>query len=365
MHGTTSVDSDSCAISETTVRLKQGNTVTRTTRRKSRNKKHLLALRHLLRRARLFRDYLYDYVRMSRHSSAVCNGDNREKLRALIIMRYHGIEKGLSLPSPRPGFGREKVAELIHMLNDYVAQHGLDYVAHTAVNALIAYEQFSGEDSLKDLCSEEELENLRSITTQAQGVSANFQAGALEVESRQLTDESRLSFEAFCRTRYSVRQFSDKEVAPELIQNAVRTAQKTPSVCNRQSSRVWIVSESDKIEQILQIGGGARGFDDHVKCLLIVTSDLSCFQSPGERNQCWIDGGMFAMSLLYALHAEGLGSCCMNWSKSRHDDLRLRRVMGISDPESIILIIGVGHLPERFAVARSARKPLSEVTRYW
>ena len=92
-----------------------------------------------------------------------------------------------------------------------------------------------------------------------------------------------------------------------------------------------------------------------------MTTDTYRFFSVGERNQCWIDGGLFSMSLVYGLHSLGLGSCCLNWSVEKEADQKLRRITGIPQSEVVIMMIGVGHLPEKLVVARSMRKPLETI----
>ena len=95
--------------------------------------------------------------------------------------------------------------------------------------------------------------------------------------------------------------------------------------------------------------------------LLLVTTDLTQFVTVGERNQCWIDGGMFAASLVYALHSLGLGTCCLNCSNDMAADRSLRIAAGIPDSEAVITMIGVGHLPDRLAVAQSPRRQVQDV----
>jgi nitroreductase len=138
-------------------------------------------------------------------------------------------------------------------------------------------------------------------------------------------------------------------------------AQKTPSVCNRQSSKVYVFSKAEDKQKVLSYQNGNRGFGDQASKVLIVTSNLEHFVSAGERNQCWVDGGMFSMSLVYALHSLGLGTCCLNWSVERQADQELRQVAGISDAEAVMMMIAVGHLPETLKVAQSPRKPLRDV----
>ena len=98
--------------------------------------------------------------------------------------------------------------------------------------------------------------------------------------------------------------------------------------------------------------------------MFIVTSDLQAFCNPGERFQCWIDGGMFAMSLLYAAHSLRLGACALNWSQTCERDIAMRTAVGIPDNEVVVMMMAVGHLPSQFSVAQSARKELSEVVRW-
>jgi nitroreductase len=92
----------------------------------------------------------------------------------------------------------------------------------------------------------------------------------------------------------------------------------------------------------------------------VVVCDLRHFVTVGERNQAWIDGGMFAMSLVYALHALGLGTCFLNWSVTEDVDRKLRPHLKVTEHDVIITMLAVGHLPERFRVAHSQRKPIDQ-----
>ena len=330
-------------------------------------KKILFYLKKIKQKLQLLRNYLYDYSRMTACSSAVHWGDNREKLRSLIIIRYHGIEKGLSLESPREGFGVNRVHNLLGLLKDYVRLYGFDYTCASAAESLLAYRQFNSKSGSFAPALESQIADLENRLAEYRKSNGDEcqKGGLLTLTRLELEKAASLDFESFCRSRYSVRQFSDKPADLEIVKDAIRIAQKTPSVCNRQPGRVWVVQEEEKVKTILRIGGGAIGFEDQIKMLLVVTSDLSCFQAAGERYQCWIDGGMFLMSLMYALHSKGLVSCCMNWSKEHEDDKRLRDYMELPLSESVIALLGVGCPRDEFAVACSSRKPLDEVIRYY
>ena len=175
---------------------------------------------------------------------------------------------------------------------------------------------------------------------------------------------SKVDLSGFFSHRFSVRHFSEEPVGRELLHSALRMAQKSPSVCNRQSGRVYVFDNDELGSSVLACQNGNRGFGHTANKILVVTSELGSFLSAGERNQCWIDGGLFAMSLIYALHSLGLGVCCLNWSVEFERDEELRRVAGIRDSENVIMLLAVGHLPERFRVACSQRRPTEEVVTY-
>jgi nitroreductase len=194
-------------------------------------------------------------------------------------------------------------------------------------------------------------------------------AGVIRVTRDELLAGARVDLEGFYKTRHSIRQFGPEHVGIELVRRAVAMAQRTPSACNRQPVRLYVISESRQKEQLLSVQKeqllavqkGSRGFGHQASHVLVVTSDLGCFNGAGERNQCWVDGGMFAMSLVYALHSMGLGTCCLAWQPTRERDRAARSIVGIREAEVIIMLIAVGSLPEELRVAKSQRKSLDEV----
>lgn len=311
------------------------------------------------RRYRLLLSFCYDYRRFVKHSSAVYWGDNMRKLESLIMMRLHGIEKGLSLEQPRLGFGQKVLADLFAMMEQYAEREANRYIIGLGLSVIDEYIQFHKQKGF-DVSSVEEKFELLSKTISRRSVVSPV--GGVEIIRKQdMYKKSAIDFESFCNCRYSVRQFSEESVPKEVLVDAIRVAQKTPSVCNRQSSKVWVITDKSKIQEVLEIGGGATGFGEQIQAVLIVTSDLASFVSGGERNQCWIDGGMFAMSLIYSLHAKGLVSCCMNWSKEYRVDCRIRKCVNMCSSENILLLVGVGYPREDFAVARSTRKPIDDI----
>lgn len=275
-------------------------------------------------------------------------------LQARIIKSYHRIEKGLALARPRPRFGSDAIASLIDDIAAYRRQFGQDQVIVRALQTLAEYDRFNAELG-QPTAALAAARGAESITA------ANAEGGTIEVTRAAIHEAACHDLAAFFQNRYSIRQFSDAPVSEALIEQAVRMAQKTPSVCNRESGRVFLVADKNKAARLLNFQNGNRGFGDQADKLLVITASVDCFLTVGERYQHWIDGGMFAMSVIYALHSLGLGTCCLNWSVEPHVDRSFKAASGIPEGQSIIMLVAVGHIPEKLRVAASARRPFNEV----
>lgn len=285
------------------------------------------------------------------------NIERKGVLQARIIKSYHRIEKGLALAAPRPGFGPDAIALLMGDISTYSDNFGEDHVIKRGLQTLAEYEAFNLHKGSK-------VPDVARFLAESSYDSKDgylVEGGTLEVTREAIHAGALLDLKPFFQSRYSVRQFSKEVVSEELIELAIKMAQKTPSVCNREAGRVFLVSDKARAAELLTYQNGNRGFGDQADKLLVITTNLECFLTVGERNQCWIDGGLFAMSLIYALHSLGLGSCCLNWSVEPTTDDAFKRASGIPDENAIIMLLAVGHLPERFRVAISARRPIEDV----
>lgn len=308
----------------------------------------------------LLLNFYSDFKRYLKWSSANRTIGTQTNLRALITMDYHRLEKGLSLKNPRVGFGKDAIERLSNLLPEYQNKYGSDETVTITLNALQEYYDFNLKHGLDHENAYQTISQVKSNLPK-NGCLSGEEGGTKTVNKNAIKEAAKVDFKSFVMSRYSVRQFTDEDVDISLIEEAVRMAQKTPSVCNRQSCRVYTFSQEKQKQKVLSCQNGNRGFGDQASQVLIVTSNLEHFTSLGERYQGWIDGGMFSMSLVYALHSLGVGTCCLNWSVKSKQDKKLKMTAGIPDSDLVIMMIAVGHLPEEFKVAQSPRKPLKEV----
>ncbi|WP_162896201.1 nitroreductase family protein [Novosphingobium sp. THN1] len=312
--------------------------------------------RHIRDLSQLARFCAYDFNRFRRLSGTFPLRMTPGAEAARITKYYHMIEKGLALPAPRPGFGHYAIGELCALLDKAINEGRSGEHVERALDSLLAYRAFnSRHGGATPGCLDHTLANAqaRKIACIPDAIKQATRAEILEATA--------FDAERFFWTRYSVRQFGNAPVAYADIEAAVRIAQSSPSVCNRQSARVHIITDPSQCAALLRFQNGNRGFGETMGALAIITADLSHFVEPTERYQPWIDGGLFAMTFALGLHARGLGSCFLNWSASIDSDRGLRAAMRLPDEETVIAFLAIGTLRDAFTVARSPRKALSDV----
>lgn len=303
-------------------------------------------------------DFCYDYFRFARFSSASGPWRDEEKLRASITALYHNIEKGLSLRHPRPGFGVPVIRRLLAAMGESLSRFGPQPYLLIPLGALESYFERQRGAGVDVEWLADEIKLLRAAFPASPSV---LPGGVVRKTREQVLSEIQEGGLSLLLSRSSCRQFSSRQVDPVCLERAVRVAQKAPVVCNRQSGRIYSFKDKSDVERILMLQGGARGFASEVPLLLCITVDWRNFNSSAERYQGWIDGGLFAMSLIFGLHAQGLGTCCLNWSRTASADRPMRKLIDLPDTESIIMFLAVGYFEEEFLVAASERKPVHEV----
>ena len=90
--------------------------------------------------------YSYDRKRFIRHAGSLHHEEKEQKL-ASVIMAYHVVEKGLSMPERRLGFGHDAVLELISLIRNYSEKFPQnDQILH-AISVLDAYREMHRKEN--------------------------------------------------------------------------------------------------------------------------------------------------------------------------------------------------------------------------
>lgn len=303
------------------------------------------------------RAYMYDISRRVRDKVYLDSAE--EKVKRDLALFYHIVEKGLTMPEPRPGFGRAVVMNLIAMVNKYAhAKYTFEDVAFKqSVSVLKEYQEY--HEQISHLLDDELAGKLRSVAERFPDVEGLKQ---IRTTRNAYFNDVNSPFDRFCHSRYSVRNYTSERIPVSLLYECVELAQRSPSFCNRQPNRVHLVQNPDKKQKILELQNGNRGFGHLADTLIIITSSVSTTKDIHERNENHLNGGMFCMTLLNALHFYRIGACSLNWSVSNQNDSRMRQLLGIPDQEVILLVISCGFVPEQFSIASSPRIAARQIT---
>lgn len=303
--------------------------------------------------------FAYDEERFWRYSGAWKGGQRKEAQLAGLTVSYHVIEKGLTMPARRLGFGQGVVKELVGQIEAFAERYGSDdsQIRH-AVGVVRAYHDlhvdagYRFEDrQLWDL--------LNDFLSKHREIPAAVQH---HVTREEFYVSKNADFAQFSRSRHTVRNFdSSRGVEVAKIRCAVRLAMTAPSACNRQHAAVYCLSNRDLCLKVLQLQGGNRGFGHLADKVLIVTADTQRTLLPRERNDAFVNGGMFLMNLCYALHHEEVAHCILTWAQNPDVDQELRRLVPIKNSEVVIALLACGEAPAEFNVAASPRRDLESV----
>lgn len=305
-------------------------------------------------------NYFQDAVNYYKYSY-VFRMDNFNKIEADIIMAYHSIEKGFLHEDIKFKFSENKVESIINNLkkleNKSLLKNNSQILA--AINVLIQYYEFHLQNgiNIESFFPKEKYNFYLSLKDQ------NFQANH-RIDKIRFYQDISCEFKKFSNSRKSIRDFTGELIEEEKLKNVIALANNSPSVCNRQSCITYVVSDKEKIQNILKIQGGFSGYDKNVNQLLILVSNKNHFFSIGERNQMYIDGGIYLMNLLYSLHFYKIAACPANWGKCVNDDKKIRKYVNIPMNEQIICMIPIGLATQEVVYAHSERRRVDETLRF-
>ncbi|PTV94947.1 nitroreductase [Rhodobacter aestuarii] len=306
---------------------------------------------------RTLRNSFYATYRFLRNSSTVRSALDRDLLSAVIYKQFHAVEKGLALPQPRPGFGAEAINNLMGHITHYETSFGPDTTSANARAALKQYVAFNHGLGV-------DVHALEAFLAKAPNGTPEGEGGAIKLQRGDLFPVPQDTAIEFLRSRRTLRNFTGEAIPQAVLEDIYAVASRAPSVCNRQAGGVYFATGRAQIDHALSFQNGNRGFGEKIGALAIVTADQRAFTSPGELHQDYVDGGIFAMSLLLAAHAKQLGGCMLNWSVDAGRDRSLRLALGIPEYETIITMIGFGVPTEQFSIALSPRVP-AEARLHW
>ena len=310
-------------------------------------------------KCKIFSDIIAFLKKIYSYNASLGTEKDMEKSEYTLLRRIHIIEKGMSFRNPKRGFGQAKVEALLDDLKVYLDTFGKSDFFNYPVSAISNYLEYSHKNGVEVEHIADKLSDLKRRLGYLSDEN-NEQSGVVEVQKDYIINHNK-DFRELLYNRHSIRFFSKDQVPEELIVEALILAQRTPSACNRQGWKTHVFYGDDAVS-LVKWQGGSRGFEDEIRCAILVTANLKAFLSH-EIHQAYVDGGLYAMNLINALTYLGLGTIPL--SCGFHES-RLKKLNSFEIPENEVpvVIIGIGVMEDKFNVAVSKRKEIDETNTF-
>ena len=289
-----------------------------------------------------------------KYSSASKGEENIEWVVTKLRILTHEIDKGLAMNTPRKGFGKEKVNNMLRLMDKYIEFNQYDYEYDSYLDACEILEKYiDNKDKYQLDVSNIQLEKYKrqNILRDRISSSANYD----------IMDAGQLDFKTFAQSRHSIRTYAkDSFVTKDEFRDIIKLARTAPSACNRQSVHAILVNEKDKVDKIMEIQGGNNGFYGVNNCI-IIASDLNSYWYDGEMNTAFVDGGLFMMNLIYSLKYYGYDCCPLIWDDYSDRRKKLSKIINLSHNMVIIGMLTVGKANKNAKILCSPRKDTSNI----
>lgn len=322
--------------------------------------KMLPAVEKYSRKKHLNSLYKFDKNRHKKSAYDLTNTYTKNNLRSKITFHYHSIEKGLSNPNLRLGFGKRAFEGLFLAMDKYLEKSypTNDKRFQQAISVIQEYLDVHENNKFEtEWVSSKYAEYKKHFID-----SFNNTGGAGNIKLENIPDYSELNFKELAAYRYSIRDFGEEIVSDEEIFDAIQMATKTPSVCNRQAYGVYQIKNPEILKKVYNMQGGLTTNGENLQQFLLVTCNREFMNGPHERNQTYIDGGMFLMSLVYALTYHQIASCTLNTNFTLEKEKAMRELLDVSYSEDLIAFVAIGSFAEETKYAKSPRDSYEDIT---
>lgn len=285
----------------------------------------------------------------------VDEAEQHQDYRFSIMLLVHSIEKGMCFSNPRP-FGKDKVKELVSLLDLYPDNRRKEFEYELGISALFAWKNFfrdhkwDGEFEYKEV----------SRFLEDKKMNTHIVAGSKEYVPS-ISSLSDKLFEDNFLSRHSVRDFQERRIEHEDVQFALKCFVETPTACNRQMCRVYYISNQEITDLLNHVVIGLPGFNKKTVQFFVITYDLASFAYSGERQQGMFNAGLCTMNFINGLHAKGIGTCCLQWSNKHKEDVEVRDRMHLRESERIGIVIGAGYYLDKYIIPCSVRRNPNDV----
>lgn len=273
----------------------------------------------------------------------------------------HRLEKGLIMRPRRDVFGRNYIEETVDVFisEKKTCQANCPPLLKWSEDVLTEYFSVTGDDPVLNRSRDKFEAFVANAKKEIQA--EQFIPYQRDTSPLQVTIEG---MEEIAWRRRSVRWYQDKKVPRELIDRAINVAKLSPSACNRQPFEFRVFDDKELINSLSTTPMGTTGFADNFPCFVVIVGDLKAYFNERDRHAIYVDGGLAAMTLQFALEAQGIGSCCINWPDVEHLEKRMDKILGLDPTLRPVMCMSLGYPDETGMVPYSMKKDLDVIRSY-
>lgn len=304
----------------------------------------------IIRCSNFFNTYTYWALRDIRYGM-ICR--DKDDLLNRLLVAGHIIEKGITMPERRLGFGQGVIRLVISFCDRCIQKYGIDF--DQLQLALDDLDEYLKVHKKQNVSLPQDIENnIERLVKYKKNQGIECKEYSKEEFFRK-TD----NFLDFAESRHTSRWYNGETVPNDLLKKAVRLAMTAPSACNRQSVRVKIVGGVNK-DKLVELQNGNRGFGNTIGQMIVITSNQKAWDY-NFRTSAYLDGGIFVMNLLYALHYYKICACTLNAHLTIKKQKKVRQIVNADKSELIIAFIAVGMPTDKMMIAKSTRLSIDNI----
>ena len=272
----------------------------------------------------------------------------------------HRLEKGLIMRPRRPIFAADYIGETVDIYIRSIAEQQTDIkpLLFWAHDVLTEYFKAvtSGDPKIDAYRKSFQESKALDRTSKDMLIPYNRETTPLHIEYQEMM--------ALAKRRRSVRWYLDKPVPRKIIDQAIEVAKLSPSACNRQPFSFRIFDDNQLAKQIGAIPMGTRGFSDNFPCTIVIIGDLRAYFHERDRHVIYVDAGLAAMALQFALEIQGVGSCCINWPDIHLQERNMSKTLNLTPNQRPVMCLSLGYPDPEGRVPYSQKKSLDEIRSY-
>ncbi|MEM6328871.1 MAG: nitroreductase family protein [Planctomycetota bacterium] len=270
----------------------------------------------------------------------------------------HRLEKGIISRPRRPVFARDYIGETVRVYTTLAAEKdaAIQPLLNWAHDVLSEYFELVSEDPA--------IEPHRQRFASSQN---GFCSGTKLMPYQREQTPLRVDLEGLSELawrRRSVRWFVDKPVPRDVIDRAVEVAKLSPSACNRQPFEFRVYDDPELSKKVGAVPMGTRGFAQNFPCVIVIVGDLRAYFSERDRHVIYVDAGLAAMALQFALEVQGVSTCCINWPDVEANERAMDSLIGLKPNQRPVMCMAVGYADPEGSVPYSQKKGLDEIRSY-